>query len=106
MDSVYAKYKKMNVDGSFICLEKTDDVVQYFCYPANAKAIGFEGCIMYCFIEPYSDMVSACNPESCTIENPYDYVKTLQASFDGREIEYSDEYFETYTGGDSDGYKF
>lgn len=163
MSTVYEKYKKMNIDSSFICLEKTDDVIQYFCYPTNAKAIGFEGCIMYCFIEPYGDMVFACNPESCAdcfvyplaksfedflrmllacgsanpieqivwmsreqfwqhlreeeqartveqqnlldyiekefaispIENPYDYVKTLQASFDERGIEYSDEYFET-----------
>lgn len=162
MDSVYEKYKKMNIDGRLVCLEKTNDDIQYFCYPANAKAIGFEGCIMYCFIEPYGDMVFACNPESCTdcfvyplaksfedflglilacgsanpieqivwmsreqflqhlreeeqtrtveqqnlldfiekelaispIENPYDYVKTLQTSFDERGIEYSDEYFE------------
>ena len=161
MDSVYKKYKKMNVDGSLICLEKTNDAIQYFCYPTNAKAIGFEGCIMYCFIDLYGDMVFACNPESCTdrfvyslaksfedflglilacgsanpieqivwmsreqflqhlreeeqtrtveqqnlldfiekelaispIENPYDYVKTLQDSFDERGIEYSDEYF-------------
>ena len=29
------------------------------------------------------------------IENPYEYVKQLQANFDNSKIEYSDEYYET-----------
>ena len=37
--TVYEKYKKMNIDGSLICLEETSDAIQYFCYPTNAKAI-------------------------------------------------------------------
>ena len=36
----------------------------YYCYPTNARAIGFEGCILYCFIEGYEDMVFASNPEN------------------------------------------
>lgn len=68
----------MNIDGSLICLEETSDAIQYFCYPTNAKAIGFEGCIMYCFIEPYSDMVFACNPESCTNRFVYPLAKSFE----------------------------
>ena len=36
----------------------------YYCYPVNARPIGFEGCILYCFIEGYEDMVFASNPEN------------------------------------------
>ena len=44
-----------------------EDIYSYFCYPTNAKAIGFEGSIMYCFIEPYGEMVFACNPDTCCL---------------------------------------
>ena len=134
----------------------------YFCYPVNAKPIGFEGCILYCFLPEYGEMVFACNPESCVdqnvyplaanfedfirlilacgtanpleqivwmdknkfeehmaneekiltdeqrtaaqqlqralsllpIENPFEYVKSIQKDFDGSKIQYSDEYYE------------
>ena len=68
----------MNIDGSLICLEETNNAIQYFCYPTNAKAIGLEGCIMYCFIEPYSDMVFAYNPESCTNRFVYPLAKSFE----------------------------
>lgn len=42
-----------------------------FCYPVNAKPIGFEGCILYCFLPEYGEMVFACNPESCVDQNVY-----------------------------------
>lgn len=162
MKTLFERYKDLKIDGSLICLKKIDDIYPYFCYPSNAKAIGFDGSIMYCFIEPYDDMVFACNPESCTtdfvyplaknfevflklilacgstnpieqivwmtqeqfndhikdeakirtneqnalldhikkefnispIDDPYDYVKRIQADFDCSKIEYGDEYYE------------
>lgn len=62
--TTYEKFLSLNIDGGLISLEKAG-YSDYFCYPANAKAIGFEGCIMYCFIEGYGETVFACNPESC-----------------------------------------
>ena len=61
MGMLFERYKELNINGSLICLEQVGDSCSYFCYPINAKAIGFEGSIMYCFIEPYGDMVFACN---------------------------------------------
>lgn len=162
MKTLFERYKELNIDGSLICLEQVEDIYPYFCYPINAKAIGFEGSIMYCFIESYGDMVFACNPDSCAevfvyplaknfedflslilacgstnpieqivwmdkekfikhlkeeevsrtdeqkallkllekelnlspLENPYEYVKGVQADFDGSKIKYSDEYYD------------
>ncbi len=162
MESLFERYKKLNINGSLIGLEHIEDVCGYFCYPINAKAIGFEGNIMYCFIEPYGDMVFACNPDTCAdafvyplakgfedfmrliiacgsanpieqivwmnknkfiehlkeekairteeqktsikyietelgiapMDNPYEYVKEIQAHFDNSGIEYSDEYYD------------
>ena len=62
--TTYKQFLSLNIDSSLISLEKTEES-GYFCYPANAKAIGFEGCIMYCFIDGYEETVFACNPESC-----------------------------------------
>ena len=61
--TTYMRFLSLNIDSRFISLEKTGEA-DYFCYPANAKAIGFEGCIMYCFIDGYEETVFACNPES------------------------------------------
>lgn len=162
MKTLFERYKELNIDGSLICLEQVEDIYPYFCYPINAKAIGFEGSIMYCFIESYGDMVVACNPDSCAevfvyplaknfedflslilacgstnpieqivwmdkekfikhlkeeevsrtdeqkallkllekelnlspLENPYEYVKGVQADFNGSKIKYSDEYYD------------
>lgn len=57
METLFDQYKELNINGSLICLEQVEDIYSYFCYPTNAKAIGFEGSIMYCFIEPYGEMV-------------------------------------------------
>ena len=65
METLFDQYKELNINGSLICLEQVEDIYSYFCYPTNAKAIGFEGSIMYCFIEPYGEMVFACNPDTC-----------------------------------------
>ncbi len=77
MDSLYEKYRKLNIAGALIALERRGDVAPYFCYPQNARAIGYEGCILYCFIEGFGDMVFAANPESCADRNVY----PLAASF-------------------------
>ena len=162
MSTVFEQYKALDIDGSLISLERIEKITPYFCYPTNATAIGFEGCIMYCFIEGYGETVFAANPESGTdayvyplarnfrdflrlilacgsanpieqivwmdktsfeqylnreeadrsearkallreiagklnilpMENPYEYVKEVQAEFDDDKIEYSDEYYD------------
>lgn len=75
---LFQKFKNMNIDSSLISLAHPEIAEPYFCYPANAKAIGFEGCILYCFLPEYKDMVFASNPESCTGT----YVYPLAASFE------------------------
>ena len=162
MSILFEKFKSLNIDYNLICLEQQENKLQYFCYPVNAIPIGYEQTIMYCFIEPYGDMVFAVNPDPATdkfvyplaktfedfislvlacgspnpaeqviwmskekfesfvqeeaeartdehkdvlvalekemglapMENPYEYVKTVQAGFDESLIEYSDEYYE------------
>lgn len=164
MKTLYERYQQLNINGSLICLEQVKDIYSYFCYPTNAKAIGFEGSIMYCFIEPYGDMVFACDPDTCTdtfvyplaksfedfmrlilacgsanpieqiawmskeqfsdhlrqeqvnrteaqvavlkyleqelrlspMDDPFEYVKKIQAHFDCSAIKYSDEYYEVW----------
>ena len=160
--TIYEKYMALPIDKGLLCLEYGDIADPYFCYPVNAKPIGFEGCILYCFLPEYGEMVFACNPESCVdqnvyplaanfedfirlilacgtanpleqivwmdknkfeehmaneekiltdeqrtaaqqlqralsllpIENPFEYVKSIQKDFDGSKIQYSDEYYE------------
>lgn len=162
MNINFEQYKALGIDGRLISLEYDKEITPYFCYPINAEAIGFEGCIMYCFIEGYGEMVFASNPESCAdayvyplarnfkeflglilacgsanpieqivwmskeqfeqhmkeeqairtkeqnmvlqqlkdkmnivpIDNPFEYVKEIQQSFDSGKIEYSDEYYD------------
>ena len=162
METIYEKYMALPIDKGLLCLEYGDIADPYFCYPVNAKPIGFEGCILYCFLPEYGEMVFACNPESCVdqnvyplaanfedfirlilacgtanpleqivwmdknkfeehmaneekiltdeqrtaaqqlqralsllpIENPFEYVKSIQKDFDGSKIQYSDEYYE------------
>ena len=160
--NAYEKFKRLSLDPALISLARGSISVPYFCYPLNAEAIGFEGCILYCFIRGYGDMVFAANPETCAdahvyplarsfedflrlilacgsanpveqiawtdrsrfeqhlqdeaairtdaqraalemiaaglelapMEDPFGYVKSLQAGFDGSRIEYSDEYYD------------
>ena len=162
MKTIYEKYMALPIDKGLLCLEDRDIIDPYFCYPINAKPIGFEGCILYCFLPEYEEMVFACNPENCSgqnvypiaanfedfirlilacgtanlveqivwmdknkfeehmaseekmltddqktaaqqlqralgllpIENPFEYVKSIQKDFDGSNIQYSDEYYE------------
>lgn len=78
MDTLFEKYKTLNINSTLISLEWADNYTDYFCYPLNAKAIGFEGCIMYCFIDGYDDMVFASNPESCADINVYPLAKNFE----------------------------
>lgn len=75
MDAAYKKYMSLPIDGSLLSLEKDDLTYMYFCYPVNAIPIGFEGCILYCFIPEYGDMVFASNPETCVDDNVYPLAK-------------------------------
>lgn len=64
MKTVYEKYMALPIDKGLFCLGYGDITTPYFCYPVNAKPIGFEGSILYCFLPEYGEMVFACNPES------------------------------------------
>ena len=64
MKTLFEKYHALDIDTSLIQLEKREDFYVYDCYPVNAKPIGFEGCILYCFIDGYEEMVFAANPEN------------------------------------------
>ena len=78
MKTLYERYKKLNINGTLICLEQVKDIYPYFCYPTNAEAIGFEGNVMYCFIEPYGDMVFSCNPETYAEVFVYPLARTFE----------------------------
>ncbi len=71
MRAFYEKYVALPIDKGLLCLERGDITVPYFCYPVNAEPIGLEGCILYCFLPEYGEMVFACNPESCADQNVY-----------------------------------
>lgn len=71
MKTIYDKYMTLPIDKGLLCLEDRDITTPYFCYPVNAKPIGFEGCILYCFLPEYGEMVFACNPETCANRNVY-----------------------------------
>ena len=44
METIYEKYMALPIDKGLLCLEYGDIADPYFCYPVNAKPIGFEGC--------------------------------------------------------------
>ena len=78
MKTIYEKYMSLPIDKGLLCLEHGDITTPYFCYPVNAKPIGFEGCILYCFLPEYGEMVFACNPESCADQNVYPVAATFK----------------------------
>ena len=78
METIYEKYMALPIDKGLLCLEYGDIADPYFCYPVNAKPIGFEGCILYCFLPEYGEMVFACNPESCADQNVYPLAATFE----------------------------
>lgn len=78
MNTLYEQYKALNENGSLICLEQVEEIYPCFCYPSNAEPIGFEGSIMYCFIEPYGEMVFACNPDTCADTYVYPLARNFE----------------------------
>ena len=78
MKTIYEKFMSLPIDKGLLCLEHGDITTPYFCYPVNAKPIGFEGCILYCFLPEYGEMVFACNPESCADQNVYPLAATFK----------------------------
>lgn len=162
MKCTFENFKALNLDTSCISLESTESLYSYWCYPENSIPIGLEGCILYCFIDGYRDIVFVSNPESCVdvnvypvansfedfmrliitcgsanpaeqivwmskekfeehlkaetaaqtkehrqileqlktvfgltaMENPYEYVKSVQKEFDDSRVKYSDEYYD------------
>lgn len=81
--TLYQKYKKLKIDKTYINLEEGSDTADYFCSPEGAKVIGWENGIHYCFIEGFSDMVFAVNPEGSVNENGEElYTYPLAESFE------------------------
>lgn len=74
---LFQEFLALPIDHAALNLEKGDVSDPYFCYPLGAEAIGFEGCILYCFIPEYGDMVFASNPESCAEENVYPLARSF-----------------------------
>ncbi len=161
--TLYQKFQRLDIDPLWIGLEKGAAQGDYFCTPKGARVIGWEGCIHYCFIRGYGEMVFAVDPESCgeecvyplaadfrdflrlilacagttaaeqiawwsradfdtflasedntvrpeqravletlarelrltPMEQPYDYVKEIQARFDRSKLRYTDAYYDT-----------
>lgn len=61
--TVFEQYNRLNIDASFIGLEKTDSS-GYFCDPIGAKffaALGVDG-IHFCFIDGFGEMVFSVTP--------------------------------------------
>lgn len=73
----YRRFKELNINSSLISLETTENLYSYWCYPVNASPIGLEGCILYCFIEGYDEMIFASNPETCVDTNVYSLSKNF-----------------------------
>ncbi|MEQ2456567.1 hypothetical protein [Flavonifractor hominis] len=77
METLYEKYKKLNLDGSWIGLTQADGD-PYFCTPVGAEIIGWDNAIHYCFIEAWGDMVFCVNPETCCDFYVYPIAKTFR----------------------------
>lgn len=86
MDSLYEQFQEMGFDSENLCLEPECSEWRNEAYPINAKAIGYEGNIQYCFIEGYGNMVFAANPDSAVHQkvyplarNFYDFMRLILA---------------------------
>ena len=64
---LYQKFRNLDIDSALIAFEYSEIIQPYFCYPANAKAIGFEGGVLYCFLAGYGEMVFAANRRAAGI---------------------------------------
>lgn len=77
--TLYEKYKKLDIDFSWLGLEP-GDIGGYFCTPKGAEVIGWAGVdgIHCCFVKGFGEMVFAVNPSNL----PGDYVHPLARSFE------------------------
>ncbi len=75
--TAFEQFQNLKFDKSLLALAEGDPGERYFCYPEGASVIGYEGSILYCFLEGYGETVFACNPESCGDA----YVYPLAADF-------------------------
>lgn len=80
---LYEKFKALSTDTSWIGLSIEPDS-QYFCTPINAKIIGWDNGLHYCFIEDFGEMVFCVNPETCCdyyvyplAKNFYDFLSLI-----------------------------
>ena len=89
MKTSYEKFMALPIKKELLCLEQGDITEPYFCYPANAKPIGFEGCILYCFLPEYGENVYplAANFEdfirlilACGTANPVEQIVWMDRS--------------------------
>ena len=49
--TTFEQFRALPLDKSLLALEEGDPGIRYFCYPEGAAAIGYEGAILYCFLE-------------------------------------------------------
>lgn len=77
--ALYEKYKKLNIDGSRIGLERGSEIGGYFCTPKGARVIGWDNGIHYCFIRGYGEMVFAVNPETGADKYVYPLAESFEA---------------------------
>ena len=77
---LYEKYKRLNLDTSWIGLEPGSSRGGYFCTPKGARVFGWEGGdgIHYCFIKGYDDMVFAVNPTNSAGQYVYPLAGTFE----------------------------
>lgn len=84
MIELYEKYKSLKIDGSYIGLERGEEIGDYFCTPIGAKVIGWDNGMHYCFIDGFDEMVFCVNPDTCCdyyvyplAKNFYDFLSLI-----------------------------
>ena len=77
--TAYERFQALELDRSWLGLERGDARGDYFCTPLGAQVIGWAGVdgIHFCFVEGFGEMVFAVSPANL----PGDYVQPLAGSF-------------------------
>lgn len=78
--TAYEKFQALELDRSWLGLERGENRSDYFCAPVGARVIGWAGVdgIHCCFVEGFGEMVFAVSPANL----PGDYVHPLARSFE------------------------
>lgn len=89
MSTLYEQYRKLNIDGSLICLEQ----IVWMSKEKFEEHLQSEREIQ---TEKQKKVLERLSTELhlTGMENPYEYVKAVQKDFDMSKIEYSDEYYD------------